>query len=255
MFILSKANSRLLLYIVLKNKQKEDGKMSFPEKIKIDVLLKCKRYCCYCEKYKGRDIEVHHIIQKANGGDDTFDNAIPLCYDCHSEIGSYNPNHPKGNRFRADELKKIRDDFFIKIASVSRKVISLSENDEKLLDKLKNDYTPIIEYAIRTDFSSEFVEIDYADIIYNLEYEKWSRKKYIFQDINLENLKVNILATLDKLRYYLSDTYLRYHEGSGKLIFKNQSWEEGCRLREELQPETFKIRQELNKLLQQLYMY
>lgn len=38
-------------------------------------------------------------------------------------------------------------------------------------------------------------------------------------------------------------------------IFKNQFWEEGCRLSEELRPETLKIRQELYKLLEQLYMY
>ncbi len=112
-----------------------------------------------------------------------------------------------------------------------------------------------MEYAIHTDFSAELVEIDYNDTIYYLAKEKWSRKKYIFNDINLENLKVDILENLERLRYYLSDTYLRYHEGSGKLIFRNQSWEEGCRLREELQPETLKIRQELYKMLQQLYMY
>ncbi|MCB2312182.1 HNH endonuclease [Clostridium tagluense] len=229
--------------------------MSFPEKIRTKVLLKCKRYCCYCEQYKGRDIEVHHIVQKADGGEDTFDNAIPLCYDCHSEIGSYNPHHPKGNRFRPDELKKIRDDFYIKIASIPRKIIVLSEDDEKLLSELKEDYTQIIEYAVCTDFSSELVEINYSDSFYYLEEEKWSRKKYTFSSINLENLKNDILENFKKLRYYLSDVYLRYHENSGKLIFRNQSWEEGCRLREELQPETIKIRTELNKLLQQLYMY
>lgn len=234
---------------------KEDGKMSFPEKAKIEVLLRCKRYCCYCEEYKGRDIEIHHIIQKADGGEDTFDNAIPLCYDCHSEIGSYNPRHPKGNRFRVDELKKIRDDFYIKIASIPRKTDCISENDKELLNELKNDYTEIIEYAVRTDFSSELIEINYNDTIYYLEEEKWSSKKYIFNNTNLENLKVDILETLARLRYYLSDTYLRYHENSGKLIFRNQSWEEGIRLSEELRPETIKIRYQLKDLLQQLYMY
>lgn len=63
--------------------------MSQWDDVKIQVLLKCKRYCCFCNRYCGRDIEVHHIIQRADGGKDIFDNAIPLCFDCHSEIGSY----------------------------------------------------------------------------------------------------------------------------------------------------------------------
>lgn len=234
---------------------KEDDKMSFPEKIKTEALLKCKRYCCYCEEYKGRDIEVHHIVPKSDGGEDSFDNAIPLCFGCHSEIGSYNPRHPKGNRFRVDELKKIRNDFYIRIATIPRRAMDLSEDDEKLLNELKKDYTEIIEYAINTDVSSELVEIDYSDNIYYLKKEKWSRKKYVFSNINLENLKLDILRKLEELRYFLSSTYLRYHENSGKLIFRNQSWEEGCRLREEFQPETLRIRKELYKLLQQLYVY
>ena len=234
---------------------KEDDRMSFPEKIRIEVLLRCKRYCCYCEQYKGRDIEVHHIVQKADGGEDLFDNAIPLCYDCHSEIGSYNPHHPKGNRFRPEELKKIRNNFYVKIESIPRKAIDLSEDDENLLNKFKKDYTEIIEYAVYTDVSTELVEIDYSDKIYHLKEEKWSRKKWAFSNINLENLKLDILENLEQLRYYLSDKYLRYHENSGKLIFRNQSWEEGCRLREELQPETLRIRKELCRLIEQLYRY
>lgn len=238
-----------------KIKMKEDDKVPFPPNIKREVLLKCKRYCCYCENYKGTNIEVHHIVQQANGGNDTIDNAIPLCFDCHSEIGSYNPNHPKGNRFTKEELKQIRDTFYVKIAEIPRKGTTLSEYDERLLEEFKNDYTILIEYAIHTDFSSELVNINYADNIYYLEKEKWSRKNCIFENVNLDNIKVEILSQFNKLRYYLSDKYLRYHEGSGMLIFRNQSVEEGCRLTDELRPETLKIKNELYNLLEQLYMY
>lgn len=234
---------------------KEDDKMSFPPNIKKEVLLKCKRYCCYCGNYKGINIEVHHIVQKANGGKDTFDNAIPLCFDCHSEIGSYNPRHPKGNRFTKNELKQIRDTFYEKIADIPRKVTTLSEIDDNLLVEFKADYTRLIEYAIHTDFSSELVDVNYADNTYYLEEEKWCRKNYTFENVNLDNIKVEILYKLEELRHYLSDKYLRYHEGSKKLIFRNQSFEEGCRLRDELRPETERIRTELNNLLQRLYMY
>jgi hypothetical protein len=36
-------------------------------------------------------MELHHIIQKADRGEDTFENCIPLRFDCHSEMMSYDP--------------------------------------------------------------------------------------------------------------------------------------------------------------------
>lgn len=56
--------------------------MSNWKSIKENVLLKCKKYCCKCRKYQGVNIEVHHIVPRAKGGEDSFDNAIPLCFLC-----------------------------------------------------------------------------------------------------------------------------------------------------------------------------
>lgn len=229
--------------------------MSKWDEVKLEVLLRCKRYCCYCERYFGRDIEVHHITQRADGGEDSLDNAIPLCFGCHSEIGSYNPKHPKGNRFKPEELKIIRDRFYLKAESLMRRPDSISELDNKLLSELKDDYTDVLEYCIRTDFSCEFVDINLCDKICELGYYKWSQKKYKFSSIQLENLKDELLRYLSELTYYLSNEYLRLHEASGMLIFKNQSWEEGCKLRDELRPNTLRIRGELKKILDTLYSY
>ncbi len=225
------------------------------DEVKLEVLQRCKRYCCYCERYFGRDIEVHHITQRADGGEDSLDNAIPLCFGCHSEIGSYNPKHPKGNRFKPKELKRIRDRFYLKAESLVRRPDALSEADNSLLIELKNDYTEILEYCIRTDFSSELVDINLNDKICELEYFKWSQKKYKFSTISLECLKDELLRSLNELTYYLSSEYLRLHEARGMLIFKNQSWEEGCKLRDELRPNTLRIRKELKRILDALYTY
>jgi len=54
-------------------------------------------------------MEVDHIVPKAEGGTDEYDNAIAVCFDCHAEIHHYNPAHPKGRRFRPNELKAHRD--------------------------------------------------------------------------------------------------------------------------------------------------
>lgn len=54
-------------------------------------------------------MEIDHIVPTAEDGQDTFDNAIAVCFDCHAEIHHYNPAHPKGRRFRPDELKAHRE--------------------------------------------------------------------------------------------------------------------------------------------------
>lgn len=57
-------------------------------------------------------MQLHHIVPEANGGPDTTDNCVPLCLECHEEVGSYNPNHPIGRKFTEQELKRHRDVWF-----------------------------------------------------------------------------------------------------------------------------------------------
>jgi hypothetical protein len=147
------------------------------DKVKEDVLFKCKRYCCFCNKYCGRDIEVHHIVPRADGGKDCSDNAIPLCFDCHSEIGSYNPKHPKGNKFKPGELKRIRDIFYGEVAYHTRRPSVISDVDKILLLDFKNDYTDILEYCIRIEFTFQPIDINLNDKIYFLYSGKWSKMK------------------------------------------------------------------------------
>jgi hypothetical protein len=54
-------------------------------------------------------MECHHIIPQAKGGEDSFENCIPLCFDCHAEVGHYSDDHPKGTKFTPDELRGHRD--------------------------------------------------------------------------------------------------------------------------------------------------
>jgi len=35
-----------------------------------------------------------------------------LCYNCHAEYGHYNPNHPRGNKYKEQEIKKRRDQIY-----------------------------------------------------------------------------------------------------------------------------------------------
>lgn len=98
----------------------EEG--DFTEGDKIKCLLWCDRHCCLCGKPCGSNIEIAHIIPKKNGDSNKsalsiigdIDNAIPLCFECHSEIGRYNLDHPRGNKYKERELKTRRDQIYEK---------------------------------------------------------------------------------------------------------------------------------------------
>lgn len=94
--------------------------MGFPTSVADDVMVRCSRHCCLCGKYAGVKMELHHIKQVADGGDDTADNCIPLCFDCHAEVKSYNPHHPKGKKFTEKELKEHRDKCYKKYSVQSK---------------------------------------------------------------------------------------------------------------------------------------
>jgi len=57
-------------------------------------------------------MEVHHLVPESEGGTDDIDNAIPLCFDCHSEVMRYDVHHPRGSKYKVDELKTRRDQVY-----------------------------------------------------------------------------------------------------------------------------------------------
>ena len=42
--------------------------MGFPKEIRDQALIACKRHCVLCECEKGVNVECHHIIPRADGG-------------------------------------------------------------------------------------------------------------------------------------------------------------------------------------------
>jgi len=146
------------------------------------ALLSCGRHCSLCHKFCGTKIELHHIRQRVDNGDDTFDNCIPLCFDCHAEVQAYNPKHPKGKKFTENELKKHRDQWYSKMNNKSDivtnnqlelKVINLEENVSLILEKieqnLKETYTEISnkekdEFDIDEVFSSKLINTGFPDL-------------------------------------------------------------------------------------------
>jgi hypothetical protein len=75
------------------------------------------RHCCLCRKQCGTNIEAAHIIDEGAGGTNEEENGIPACFDCHQEIGAYRDSHPKGNKFRPEELRARRDKVYELVAA------------------------------------------------------------------------------------------------------------------------------------------
>ena len=84
--------------------------MPIAEKIRAKLFLWCARHCCFCGKACTTNMHIHHI--DANPGNNDEDNLIPVCFDCHGELGRYNPKHPVGSDYKYLEIKTRRDQIY-----------------------------------------------------------------------------------------------------------------------------------------------
>ena len=85
-------------------------------------------------------MELHHIEQRADDGEGTYDNCIPLCFDCHADVNSYNDRHPKGKKYTASELKGHRNKWYEKVRNGHSSIANSDhlELDRKLFLRIRN---------------------------------------------------------------------------------------------------------------------
>jgi hypothetical protein len=169
--------------------------MPFTKKIKEDVLVACGRCCSLCHKFCGIKIEVHHIQEVTDGGDNSFENAIPLCFDCHGDMRSYDNKHPKGNNYTKTELKKHRDNWYEKIKGnigiADRQ--SIVETDKKVFQALVNilPWNRSLNFLKHNDFGG-FFKLSKLDDLHAYEY-KSNDPAFEFIDPDLEALRARLL--------------------------------------------------------------
>ena len=170
--------------------------MGFPPKVKEEALLACGRHCCLCHKFCGIKIEVHHIAHKADGGEDTFDNAIPLCFDCHADMRSYDHKHPKGTKYTTGELIQHRNNWYQKVAGN----IGIANRDE-ILETDKQVYLALIEIVPWNGTIKFLRKYNFAGWTFELE-ELHNLDEFMFRcndpafefiDPDLEALRVKFL--------------------------------------------------------------
>ena len=136
--------------------------MPFPQKVAEDALVACGRRCCLCHKFCRTDIEIHHIVEEANGGPNDLDNAIPLCYECHADMGKKDPHHPKGRGYTPNEIKRLRNHWYELVKSG----ISEQEPEKVATDGVVSKYK---ELLLEASFVLDYYANVYTDIVEDVD--------------------------------------------------------------------------------------
>jgi hypothetical protein len=100
--------------------------MGFSESLKLEVKRKAAFSCCRCSQI---GIDVHHIIPEKDGGKDDFDNAAPLCQNCHDQFGD--------NPAKRKEIRQMRD-WWYEVCEKRFSIPEISSALEKINAKLED---------------------------------------------------------------------------------------------------------------------
>jgi len=174
--------------------------MSFSDTVKQDALIACGRFCSICHKFCGIKMELHHIKPTVNKGDDTFDNCIPLCLDCHADMSSYDFKHPKGTKYSEQELKRHRNNWYTKVKD-SPGISSSNEYtmlDRATFSRLKAllPWKGSIFFLRQEDFQESFTLSSFADLS-NFNYT-CEDPAFEFTDADLEGARANLRESVDR---------------------------------------------------------
>src|SRR5947209_7202504 len=116
------------------------------------LLAQCHRRCCICHRICGIKMELDHIVPQGESGSDEIENAIPVCFECHAEIHLYNDKHPRGRKYRPDELRQHKKQW-LEICQNSPQVLINARGPEDVgpLQALVDELDFNSEVAARTD--------------------------------------------------------------------------------------------------------
>lgn len=200
--------------------------MPFPPGVKENTFVACGRCCCLCHKFCGTKIEVHHIREESEGGDNSAENAIPLCFDCHADMRSYDHKHPKGNKYGESELKRHRDSWFEKvkgnIGTTSRETVV--ETDKQIFKLLVTilPWEGSINFIRTNNFAGWSFELARLDDLYEYEYH-CKNPAFEFLDPDLEQLRANLLDLISHFTSTIAvETFPTHNSGRNEVP---EDWE------------------------------
>lgn len=76
-------NEAVQFYLQSKNKQSKNEKRNFVKKNREKILEYQGSECYVCKLDHAPMLEIHHILPLKDGGDNSLDNLVPLCPNCH----------------------------------------------------------------------------------------------------------------------------------------------------------------------------
>lgn len=182
--------------------------MPFDVAVKTSMFIRCNRWCCLCLKQCGINIEAAHIDDEAAGGSNDEDNGIPLCFDCHQEIGSYNVKHPRGNKIRPEELRARRDRVYALVHDGKLDTL-LPANLSRLFDRRLE-----LKTSRKTIVNPTVAEVLVA--IGKLDCRDWDDAFLILSDCAWENAFVQVCQ--EKTRLYMAE----YRDGATELQYRSK---------------------------------
>lgn len=173
--------------------------MSFPPNVKEEAMLACGRHCCLCHKFCGLKIEIHHIKPRADEGTDTFENAIPLCFDCHADMRTYDSKHPKGTKYSESELIRARNVWYEKIKNTGGVFSSSTVEADKLIYEKLQEVLPwngSLSFISTNNFAGFSFHLDSLSQLNNFQY-LCENPGFEFLDSDLESLKAALLNNIN----------------------------------------------------------
>ena len=201
--------------------------MPFPTAVKEDALVASGRHCCLCHRFCGTKIEVHHIKLESEGGANILENAIPLCFDCHADMTSYDVKHPKGTKYTEAELKRHRDNWYKKVVGTEGllRPDEAAATDKKVYERLLSllPWNGSMHFIRHNNFAGFSFSLDRLRDLYNFHYECES-PSFEFIDSDLEGLRASLCGQLSEfLRLIAFETFTTHTAGWNSVP---EEWEE-----------------------------
>jgi hypothetical protein len=130
---------------------------SIPPELVDKMMVKCGRRCCICRRFRPTKLQVHHIMERGQGGGNEEDNLIVACFSCHSDVHT---KVPFARRFSIAELKGHRDALIKMVEEgklpaddtddADQVMLSLLREPQKAQAPLSSEATEILLRAVNT---------------------------------------------------------------------------------------------------------
>jgi hypothetical protein len=143
-------------------------------------------------------MQCHHIQPESNGGENTIENCIPLCLNCHADQSAYDDKHPIGNKYSSEELRRHRKNWYaLVVGGATAQVLATAPNavDVDVYENIKKrDLSSCIEYLEGRSFAGYSFSVDRLNPL--LSYAASRNPHLEFADPDLECARVAFIESV-----------------------------------------------------------